>query len=123
MSKILIIDDEEAILKMYSEALNKHEVLTAKDGKSGVEIAQQNHPDLILLDIILPKVNGLDVLAQLKNNQETATIPVIMLTNLPEEASGDKAQTLGADKYFVKAEYEPEKLSLEVNKLLSDEEE
>lgn len=123
MSKILIIDDEESILKMYSEALNKHEVLTAKDGKSGLEIAQKESPDLILLDIILPKVNGLDVLAQLKNNQETATIPVIMLTNLPEEASGDKAQTLGADKYFVKAEYEPEKLSLEVNKLLSDEEE
>lgn len=120
MAKILIIDDEEPILKMYGAALSGHEVLTATDGENGLKIAEQESPSLILLDIILPKVNGLDVLEQLKNNQETSSIPVIMLTNLPKEASADKASALGADGYFVKAEFEPEKLATEVEKLLRD---
>lgn len=123
MAKILIIDDEESILKMYRVALSDHEVLTAADGSEGVKIAEQESPDLILLDIILPQVNGLDVLEKLKNNQETSSIPVIMLTNLPKEASADKASALGADGYFVKAEFEPEKLADEVNKLLRGTEE
>jgi len=118
MAKILIIDDEESILKMYSEALSKHEVSTAKNGEEGLKIAEESNPDLILLDIILPKVNGLDVLAQLKENQETATIPVLILTNLPEESSADKAKTLGADGYFVKAEYEPSKLAETIDNLI-----
>ena len=120
MAKILIIDDEEPILKMYGAALTGHEVLTATDGDEGAKIAEQELPDLILLDIILPKINGLDVLEKLKNNQETSSIPVIVLTNLPKEASGDKAQALGADGYFVKAEFEPEKLATEIDKLLRD---
>lgn len=122
MAKILIIDDEEAILKMYSDALSTHDVLTSKDGDEGIKIAEENDPDLILLDIILPKVNGLDVLSRLKENQETSSIPVIILTNLPEESSGDKAKSLGADGYFVKAEYEPDQLAEKVNKLLKENE-
>jgi two-component system alkaline phosphatase synthesis response regulator PhoP len=122
MAKILIIDDEESILKMYSDALSGHDVLTSKDGDEGIKIAEENDPDLILLDIILPKVNGLDVLARLKENQETSSIPVLILTNLPKESSADKAKSLGADGYFVKAEYEPEKLAEEVNKLLKEKE-
>ena len=122
MAKILIIDDEESILKMYSDALSNHDILTSKDGDEGIKIAEENCPDLILLDIILPKVNGLDVLSRLKENQETSGIPVLILTNLPEESSADKAKTLGADGYFVKAEYEPEKLAEEVNKMLKEKE-
>lgn len=120
MAKILIIDDEESILKMYGAALSGHEVLTATDGDEGIKLAEQQSPSLILLDIILPKVNGLDVLEKLKNSQDTSGIPVIMLTNLPKEASADKATALGADGYFVKAEFEPEKLATEVGKLLRD---
>lgn len=122
MAKILIIDDEESILKMYSDALSGHDVLTSKDGDEGIKIAEENDPDLILLDIILPKVNGLDVLTRLKENQETSSIPVLILTNLPKESSADKSKSLGADGYFVKAEYEPEKLAEEVNKLLKEKE-
>lgn len=120
MAKILIIDDEEPILKMYGAALSGHDVLTAKDGQEGIKIAEQESPNLILLDIILPKVNGLDVLEKLKGSQDTSSIPVLMLTNLPKEASADKASALGADGYFVKAEFEPEKLASEVEKLLRD---
>ena len=120
MAKILIIDDEEPILKMYSAALSDHEVITAKNGEDGISLAEKEAPDMILLDIILPKLNGLDVLESLKNNQETSSIPVIMLTNLPQEASADKAKSLGAINYFVKAEFEPQKLATEIGKLLRE---
>lgn len=118
MAKILIIDDEEPILKMYGEALSDHEVIFAKNGDEGISKATSESPDLILLDIIMPKVNGLDVLTKLKENKETSSIPVIILTNLPEEASKEKAKSLGAEDYFVKANYEPSKLAEAVGKIL-----
>lgn len=119
MAKILLIDDEQPILTMYTDALSGHDVITANDGEDGLEKAEKESPDIILLDIIMPKMNGLDVLAKLKANKETADIPVIMLTNLPEEASADKAKASGASEYFVKAEFEPEKLLSHINELLS----
>jgi CheY-like chemotaxis protein len=118
MAKILIIDDEEPILKMYSSALTGHDVITAKNGEDGLKLAQDEQPNLILLDIIMPKMNGLDVLEKLRTGKETESIPVMMLTNLPQEASADKARSLGAQNYFVKAEFEPEKLAEEVNRAL-----
>ena len=118
MAKILIIDDEEPILNMYGEALSNHEVVYASNGEEGLEKARKEEPSLILLDIIMPKFNGLDVLDQLKNDKDTYQIPVMILSNLPKEASADKARDLGAAGYFVKAEFEPEKLASTVNGLL-----
>lgn len=118
MKKILIIDDEEAILRMYKDALADYTVMTAKDGKEGLRTAQKDQPDLIYLDIIMPEFNGLDVLKKLKENKATTEIPVILLTNLPEEASADKAKSLGAEDYFVKVDYEPEKLAEATKKIL-----
>lgn len=120
MAKILIIDDEEPILNMYGEALSGHEVLFANNGEVGLDMAIKFDPDLILLDIIMPKFNGLDVLDKLKNEKDTASIPVMILSNLPKEASADKAKELGAVGYFVKAEFEPEKLASTVNRLLRE---
>jgi CheY-like chemotaxis protein len=120
MAKVLIIDDEEPILKMYSSALTGHEVLTAKNGEEGLKLAQSEEPNLVLLDIIMPKMNGLDVLEKLRSNKDTASIPVLMLTNLPQEASADKARALGAQGYFVKAQFEPAKLAEEVNRALEN---
>ena len=116
--KILIIDDEQPILNMYSVALAEYGVFTAVNGYEGIEIAQKEQPDLIYLDIIMPKTNGLDVLKKLKSNDNTKEIPVILLTNLPEEASKDKAMALGAHDYFVKVEFEPERLLDETKKIL-----
>lgn len=107
--KVLIIDDEKSILKMYQDRLimEQMEVLTASDGESGIKMAKAEKPDVILLDIIMPKFNGLDVLQTIKNDTEIKNIPVFLLTNLPEECSGDKAKELGAAGYLVKAQYEP----------------
>lgn len=120
MAKILIIDDEEPILKMYKEALSKHQVLTAKNGQEGLEIAEKESPDLILLDIIMPEINGLDVLDRMKENSDISAIPVVVLTNLPEEASKEKANQLGATDYLVKAENEPDVLAEKVDKLVGE---
>ncbi|OQB06693.1 MAG: Alkaline phosphatase synthesis transcriptional regulatory protein PhoP [bacterium ADurb.Bin212] len=120
MSKILIIDDEEPILNMYGEALGGHEVMFANNGEVGLDMALKQDPDLILLDIIMPKFNGLDVLDKLKSDKDTASIPVMILSNLPKEASADKARELGAAGYFVKAEFEPDKLATTVNRLLRE---
>jgi two-component system, OmpR family, alkaline phosphatase synthesis response regulator PhoP len=109
--KILIIDDEEPIIRMYSEPLSDYNVLSAADGEAGLKVARSEKPDLIYLDIIMPKMNGLDVLKKLKESDETKEIPVILLTNLPEEASKDKAVALSAHDYFVKVNYEPDKLA------------
>jgi CheY-like chemotaxis protein len=122
MAKVLIIDDEQPILNMYSEALSGHEVITALNGQEGIEMAQKNQPDLILLDIIMPKFNGLDVLNHLKDDKDTHHIPVIILTNLPQEASEDKARELGAINYYVKAQFEPDKLASAVDSVLHDNE-
>lgn len=119
MKKVLIVDDEEAILKMYSVVLqNDFEVVTAKNGDEAVVMAKKEKPDLIYLDIIMPKTNGLDVLKTLKADNDTQSIPVILLTNLPKEASADKAASLGAKDYFVKVENDPETLAELTKKVL-----
>ena len=120
MKKILIIAAEEPILKMYSATLtDKYQVVTAKDGESGIETARKEKPDLIYLDIIMPHLNGLDVLKKLKENKETQNIPVILLTNLPKEASADKATSLGARDYFVKVDNTPERIAEKTNQIFS----
>jgi len=107
--KVLIIDDEKGVLKMYETYLKSAdiEVITASAGEEGMKLAESNKPDVILLDIIMPKINGLDILKNLKASNDTKNIPVYLLTNLPAECSGDKAKELGAAGYLVKAEYEP----------------
>lgn len=107
--KVLIIDDERGILKMYAEyfKISGIETLQAVDGKMGIKIAKEQKPDVILLDIIMPRYNGLDVLKDVKQDQDLKNIPVFLLTNLPEESSGEKAKELGAYGYLVKAQNEP----------------
>lgn len=107
--RVLIIDDERGVLKMYSEYLKTAgiEVVQAIDGQTGLKIAKVQKPDVILLDIIMPRYNGLDVLKDMKSDPEMKNIPVFLLTNLPEESSGEKAKQLGAAGYLVKAQYEP----------------
>lgn len=117
--KVLIVDDEEAIINMYKAALSDYEVLSAKNGEDALKIAKEKKPDLIYLDIIMPIYNGLDVLSDIKQDNNISHIPVILLTNLPEEASADKAKSLGAVDYFVKAEFEPERVAEKTKEFFS----
>lgn len=111
--KILIIDDEQLLLDLYHDILAESgfEVILSRSGKDGIEMADRELPDVILLDILMPEMNGFDVLRELKSKEETKNIPVYLLTNLPEESSGDKAQELGVAGYMMKAMTEPSELA------------
>jgi two-component system alkaline phosphatase synthesis response regulator PhoP len=104
---ILIVEDDTVIVEMYKEKL-KHEgfrVLTATDGRIALQRVKENI-DLILLDILMPKLNGFEVLKRLKNDKKTSSIPVIVLTNIGSESiDNDKklAFSLGAADYMIKS--------------------
>lgn len=109
MKKILFIEDEPALQRALSAELEKKEyqALSALDGDIGVRMAQEEKPDLILLDIILPKKDGIEVLKVLRLDERTSRIPVIILTNLEASQDVERAIALGAAGYLIKAEYKP----------------
>ncbi len=108
MPKILVVEDEAPIREMYELTLKGggFEVETAPDGEAGLKAAS-NHPDLIFLDIMLPKMNGIDILRNIKNNPETKDIPVIMLTNLGQDSIINEALNLGAREFLIKVQISP----------------
>ncbi|KKP93776.1 MAG: response regulator receiver modulated diguanylate cyclase/phosphodiesterase [Parcubacteria group bacterium GW2011_GWC1_38_6] len=120
MKRILIIEDESALQKTLGEILTQegYETISALDGGSGLDLAKAKSPDLILLDLILPKMNGFDVLTNLKKDNTTKGIPVIVLTNLEGVAEIDRVISLGATAYLVKAQYSLEELVARVKQVL-----
>ena len=122
MKKILFVEDESALQKTFGEILKQegYEMISALDGEIGLRLAKTKKPDLILLDLILPKVNGFEVLKKLKEDVETKDIPVIVLTNLEEIGDVDKAIELGATTYLVKADYSLEEVVEKIKKALGE---
>lgn len=118
MKTILFIEDESALQKTVGEILKQegYEVASALNGEIGLRLAQEKKPDLILLDLVLPKMHGFDVLKKLKERDETKDIPVIVLTNLEGMDDIDKAIELGAKSYLVKAQYTLEELTEKIKK-------
>lgn len=102
--RVLIVDDEQDIVKVLSMRLkiNQFTVLTASDGEMGLETARREKPDLILLDLMLPKMNGFEVCRLLKFDDATKNIPIIVLSALNEQVDRDKVTQSGADAYFLK---------------------
>ena len=103
MNKILLVEDDPAILEGLTAILNEdgYETITAEDGEKGLALALNEFPDLIVLDIMLPKMNGLDVL-QILRNREKNNVPVIMLTSRKEEIDRIMGLEFGADDYVTK---------------------
>jgi len=106
-SKVLIIEDDRFLLKLYADKLQREgfEVLSSLTGEEGLNKVSVEKPDLIILDLILPGKNGFEVLSELKLNPGTKDIPVIILTNLGQEADIKKGLELGADTYLVKTDF------------------
>ena len=103
MNKILLVEDDPAILEGLTAILNEdgYETITADDGEKGLALALKESPDLIVLDIMLPKMNGLDLL-QIIRNREKSNVPVIMLTSRKEEIDRVMGLEFGADDYVTK---------------------
>lgn len=96
-----------------------YEVDMAGNGEEGLEKAKTVKPTLILLDIMMPKINGLQVLEKLKGDESLKAIPVVMLTNLAGQSDAEKALSMGAVKYIVKSEYEPKQVTNMVKEILA----
>ncbi len=103
--KILIVDDSRFLRIANERALVKagHTVITAADGEEGLRLAQERKPDLVVLDMLLPKLSGPEVLRALRKDGETASIPVMVLTSLPQ-CNEHKLIKEGATSYFAKSE-------------------
>jgi len=118
--KILFVEDEASLQRAIGESLKKvgYEVLSATDGQQAMEQIKSQDFDLIVLDIVLPKVDGFEVLKKIKSDPEKKDIPVLVLTNL--ETSGDvqKALELGATNYLVKANYSLDQMIEKINSML-----
>lgn len=110
--KILLIEDDPLMSELYQNilVLENFEVILAKDGESGLVKAKSEHPDLILLDIMMPKIDGFEVLKTLKGATDTKGIPVIMLTNLQEQGNAEVSFESGASEYIVKSDHDPDDL-------------
>jgi DNA-binding response OmpR family regulator len=120
MKTILFIEDESALQKTFGDfsSAKGYKMVSALDGEIGFNLAKKEKPDLILLDIVLPKINGLDVLTKLKEDLETKEIPVVILTNLEDINNVGKALELGAMTYLVKAQYSLEEIFAKIEKVL-----
>jgi DNA-binding response OmpR family regulator len=118
--RILIIEDEVALNQALSEYLagEEMEILSAVDGDEGLKMAKAKKPDLILLDIILPKKDGYEVLEELKKDHSTKKIPVILLTNLESAEDVQKAFDKGATTYLVKSAYKMEDIAKKIKETL-----
>ena len=119
--KILLIEDDKFLRKAAEATLHRHgfDVLVATNGEEGLKLAKKDAPDLILLDLIMPKVNGFEVLRTLKSEPATAQIPVIVLTNLGQQNDSVMARKLGALDYWVKANLGLEELAERVKTVLA----
>ena len=120
MKKILFIEDEESLQRAMGSMLeqNKLQILKALNGDEGLAIAKKEMPDLILLDLILPKKNGFEVLVELKKDPGTKDIPIIVLTNLEGSTDIERALALGATTYLVKANYALEDVMAKIESVL-----
>ena len=110
---VLIVDDDPVIAMMYTLGLERagYSVLVAKNGQAGLDMALKARPDLILLDIRMPILDGIEVLARLAADSSTREIPVVMLSNYSEPALVDRIVRLGAKQYIVKIETTPSEVA------------
>jgi CheY-like chemotaxis protein len=122
MKKILFIEDESVLQKTFGEFLKKegYEMISALDGETGLRLAKTKKPDLVLLDLILPRLQGFDVLEQLKGDPGTKNIPVIVLTNLEAPEDIDRVLAAGATTYLLKTEYTFPELVEKIKKAIGD---
>ncbi len=112
VKKILLIEDDPNLSHSLKEFIEKEGFACAAvfDGESGIQAALQENPDLIMLDLILPKKSGFEVLSEIKQQDKLKSIPVIVLTNLEDEKDIEKVMSLGADSFLVKANYSLEEI-------------
>jgi len=119
--KVLIVEDDVMLNKIYQTKLGivGYKVFAAYDGEEGIKKMEETLPNIVLLDLMLPKVNGLQILAEMRKNPNTRKTPVIVLSNLGQADDATKALQLGADDYVVKLNTPPSSVLKKIQMLLS----
>jgi len=119
--KIVLIEDDVFLAGMYVTKLELegYEVKLASDGEKGIKAVEEEMPELVLLDIILPKVSGFEVLKHLKGNADTKKIPILLLTNLGQRDDVSKGLKLGAEDYLIKAHFMPSEVVDKIKRLVA----
>ena len=118
--KILIIEDDKFLRELMVRKLvnDGYEVIEATNGEEGVRTAKAEKPDLILLDLILPGIDGFESLTRIRKDQEIANIPVIILSNLGQKEDIEKGLKLGATDYLIKAHFAPGEIAEKIASIL-----
>ncbi|MCL4387263.1 MAG: response regulator [Patescibacteria group bacterium] len=118
--KILLVEDDLQLIDMYQRKFEMEgfEVAIAEDGIKAMEVLKAFNPDIVLLDIMIPQVNGIEVLKQIRGDLATADLIVVMLTNLSSESTAEEIYKYGATEYIVKAEMTPMQVTDKVKELL-----
>jgi CheY-like chemotaxis protein len=121
MAKVLLVEDDELIIRLYEKLfkLEGYEIEVAENGKLGLEKLESSTPDIILLDVMMPEMNGLEMLGILKEDEKTKAIPVVVLTNVADVSIANEAITRGAVLSLVKSESEPEDVVAAVKGVLA----
>ena len=119
---VALIEDDELIAEMYATKFTKegYDLRHAADGFSGLELVKKDMPDIILLDIIMPKMDGFQLLQELRKQEQFKNLPIIMLTNLGQEEDVQKGRELGATDYFIKTNFTPQAIVDKVRTLLKN---
>jgi len=120
MAKVLIVDDDMTLRELYKERMKAEGfvIVSASDGEEAIDKTKKEKPDVILLDIMMPKINGIDVMKMLREKEETKDIPIIILTALIQEIDKIKDIMGPKDGYLVKSEIMPKDVVDKVNKSL-----
>ena len=118
---MLIVDDDEFLLEMYAIKFKEEgfAVEIAKSGQDALEKAASAHPDIVLLDVVLPEMDGFSILQKMRSEKKSDGPLIIMLTNLSQKDDTERGLRLGADDYIVKAHYTPSEVVEKVRKLLA----
>lgn len=119
---ILLVEDDEFLAELYGTklGLEGYEVLLANDGEKGLKMIKEKKPNLILLDIILPKLDGFEILKAMRAEKESKEIPVILLTNLSQKDEVKKGLDLGAKDYLIKAHFMPSEVVKKIKETLGE---
>ena len=120
--KILLVEDEEIMIDLLQKKLTKegYEVSVARDGEEGLKLMREVKPALILLDIVMPKMGGFEVMEEMAKEPELKKIPVIVISNSGQPVELDRAQKLGAKDWLIKTEFDPQEVIEKVKKQLGE---
>ncbi len=120
MHKVLLVEDDPLMARMYKRvfAFEQLDLQIAENGKAGLELLKTYRPEIMLVDIMMPLMNGVEMLAKLKADPQLKDIPVIMLSNLSDLRTAEDAVKNGALKYIVKSKYDPNKIAEMLKEIL-----